>query len=99
MLAHIDKGKKKEWSQYWINRGLTAVEQLLSASAGKYCVGDEITLADCCLIPQLFNARLFGIDLNQFPTILRIDKELENHPAFTAAHPTNQPDCELDENK
>lgn len=70
-----------------------AVEKLLSSSAGKYCVGDEITLADCCLIPQIFNARRFLVDLRPFPTILRVDRHLENHPAFTAAHPNNQPDC------
>lgn len=71
----------------------SAVEKLLSSSAGKYCVGDEITLADCCLIPQIFNARRFLVDLRPFPTILRVDRHLENHPAFTAAHPNNQPDC------
>ena len=70
-----------------------AIEKLLSSSAGKYCVGDEITLADCCLVPQIFNARRFHVDLRPFPTILRIDRHLENHPAFTAAHPNNQPDC------
>lgn len=70
-----------------------AVEKLLSSSAGKYCVGDEITLADCCLVPQIFNARRFHVDLRPFPTILRVDRHLENHPAFTAAHPNNQPDC------
>lgn len=71
----------------------TAVEKLLSSSAGKYCVGDEITLADCCLVPQIFNARRFHVDLRPFPTILRVDRHLEHHPAFTAAHPNNQPDC------
>lgn len=70
-----------------------AVEKLLSSSAGKYCVGDDITLADCCLVPQIFNARRFHVDLRPFPTILRVDRHLENHPAFTAAHPNNQPDC------
>lgn len=63
------------------------------ASAGKYCVGDELTLADCCLVPQVFNARRFHVDLRPFPIILRIDRELERHPAFLAAHPSNQPDC------
>ncbi|XP_017793693.1 PREDICTED: probable maleylacetoacetate isomerase 2 isoform X2 [Habropoda laboriosa] len=75
------------------NYCFSAVEKLLSSSAGKYCVGDEITLADCCLIPQIFNARRFLVDLRPFPTILRVDRHLENHPAFTAAHPNNQPDC------
>lgn len=57
VLIHVGEEKKKEWAQHWITRGFRAVEKLLSTSAGKYCVGDEITLADCCLIPQVFNAR------------------------------------------
>ncbi|XP_033180436.1 probable maleylacetoacetate isomerase 2 isoform X1 [Bombus impatiens] len=93
VLIYVGEERKKEWAQHWITRGLTAVEKLLSSSAGKYCVGDEITLADCCLIPQIFNARRFLVDLRPFPTILRVDRHLENHPAFTAAHPNNQPDC------
>lgn len=57
LLEHLDEDKRKEWAQFWIRRGLGAVEKLLSASAGKFCVGDEITMADCCLLPQLYNAR------------------------------------------
>lgn len=57
VLIHVGEEKKKEWAQHWITRGFRAVEKLLSTSAGKYCVGDEITLADCCLVPQVFNAR------------------------------------------
>ena len=171
VLIHVGEEKKKEWAQHWITRGFRAVEKLLSACAGKYCVGDEITLADCCLVPQVFNARRyvslrnsfanpdifaslwylndiaeslsckrlgysnsilsnlylyksldiffitvhwaewntknqffvffshiyhflrFHVDLRPFPIILRIDRELENHPAFRAAHPSSQPDC------
>lgn len=93
VLIYVGEEKQKEWAQHWINRGFRAVEKLLSASAGKYSVGDEITLADCCLIPQVFNARRFQVDLRPFPTILRIERELENHPAFRAAHPSSQPDC------
>lgn len=59
VLIHVGEEKKKEWAQHWITRGFRAVEKLLSSSAGKYCVGDEITLADCCLVPQVFNARRY----------------------------------------
>ncbi|XP_045481585.1 probable maleylacetoacetate isomerase 2 [Harmonia axyridis] len=93
VLIFVGEEKKNEWAQHWINKGFRAVEKLLSSSAGKYCVGDEITFADCCLIPQVFNARRFHVDLRPFPTILRVDRELENHPCFRAAHPSNQPDC------
>lgn len=52
-----------------------------------------LQIADCCLVPQVFNARRFHVDLRPYPIILRIDRELEVHPAFRAAHPSNQPDC------
>nr|CAD7262418.1 unnamed protein product [Timema shepardi] len=93
VLIYVGEEKKKEWAQHWITRGFRAVEKLLSSCAGKFCVGDEMSLADCCLVPQVFNARRFHVDLRPFPIILRIDRELENHPAFRAAHPSNQPDC------
>lgn len=56
LLVHIDEEKKMDWAQNWITRGFNAIEKLLSTSAGKYCVGDEISMADCCLVPQVFNA-------------------------------------------
>ncbi|XP_054725624.1 probable maleylacetoacetate isomerase 2 isoform X1 [Anastrepha obliqua] len=93
VLIHVGEEKKKEWAQHWITRGFRAVEKALSTSAGKYCVGDEISMADCCLVPQVFNARRFHVDLRPYPIILRIDRELEANPAFRAAHPSNQPDC------
>ncbi|XP_018047360.1 PREDICTED: probable maleylacetoacetate isomerase 2 [Atta colombica] len=93
LLTHVGEERKTEWAQNWITRGFTAVEKLLLSSAGKYCVGDEITLADCCLVPQIYNARKFHVDLKPFSTILRVDRHLEHHPAFTTTHPNNQPDC------
>ncbi|XP_053682556.1 probable maleylacetoacetate isomerase 2 [Sabethes cyaneus] len=90
------KNKALEWAQYWIARGFCAVEKLLAASAGKYCVGDQITLADCCLVPQVFNARLYKVDLTPYVTLTRIDRALAEHPAFKAAHPFNQVDCPPD---
>lgn len=60
VLIHVGEEKKKEWAQHWIMRGFRATEKLLSACSGKYCVADEITLADCCLVPQVFNARRYG---------------------------------------
>lgn len=57
LLNHLDENKRKEWSPYWISRGFQAFEKLLSQSAGKYCVDDEISMADLCLIPQVHNAR------------------------------------------
>jgi len=57
VLIYVGEEKKKEWAQHWITRGFKAIEKLLSSSAGKFCVGDEISMADCCLVPQVFNAR------------------------------------------
>ncbi|CRK89124.1 CLUMA_CG002607, isoform A [Clunio marinus] len=84
--------KEKKWSQHWIIKGFDAVEKVLRETSGKYCVGDEITLADCCLIPQVFNARRFHVDLKSYPIILRIDRHLHSHPAFRKAHPMMQDD-------
>lgn len=84
--------EKTCWVEHWINRGFTALEKMLLQSAGKYCVGDEITLADCCLVPQVLNARRFKIDLSPYPIIIRVDEELRNHPAFKKAHPKLQDD-------
>lgn len=55
--------EEKKWSQHWILKGFEAIEKLLAGSAGKYCVGDEITLADCCLAPQVYNARRYEMKI------------------------------------
>lgn len=56
-IGDVFGDKEKVWAQHWIFKGFTALEKLLTDCAGKYCVGDEITLADCCLVPQVYNAR------------------------------------------
>nr|APH81356.1 GST zeta [Tigriopus kingsejongensis] len=55
-MARDDPAQRVEWSHYWIRQGLSAVESVLSQTAGRYCVGDEVTMADCCLVPQIYNA-------------------------------------------
>jgi maleylacetoacetate isomerase len=70
-----------------------ALEKMLAKTAGKYCFGDSITLADCVLVPQVFNAKRWEVDMSKFPIISRIDAELATHPAFKAAHPDVQPDA------
>lgn len=54
---YVGRDKRKEWAQHWINSGFRALEERLSTSAGEYCVGDKVSMADCCLLPQVFNAR------------------------------------------
>lgn len=57
VLEHLGKEASMAWAQHWISRGFRGLEGVLAASSGKYCVGDEISMADCCLVPQVFNAR------------------------------------------
>ena len=87
-LAGGGEETKIAWMQRFIGRGLTAVETLLAtADTGTFCHGDRPGLADCCLIPQLYNARRWGVALDPFPTILKIDAACGVQEAFTAAHP------------
>lgn len=83
---------EKEWIQHWTHSGLAGAEKLVARTAGTYCFGGSITYADCILVPQLFHARRFGCDLSAYPTLVRIDAECNQHPAFMAAHPTKQKD-------
>jgi maleylpyruvate isomerase len=84
------------WAQHWINLGFSALEQLVVASPkrGKFCFGDAPTMADICLVPQLANARRFGCDVSQFPTLLQIEIHCAALPAFADAAPEKQPDAE-----
>jgi len=94
-FAATDADVKVKWIQHWIADGFTAIEALLKRSkhTGIFCVGDFPTIADCCLVPQMFNARRFELDLAPFPTIVRITDACEALPAFAAAHPTKQADA------
>jgi maleylpyruvate isomerase len=84
------------WAQHWIHLGLSALEQIVVAGIkrGQFCFGDAPTLADICLVPQLANARRFGCDLSQFPTLLQIETHCAGLAAFANAKPENQPDAE-----
>jgi maleylpyruvate isomerase len=86
-------GDEKVWAQAFVTDGLTAFEQLASATAGHFCVGDRPSIADCCLIPQLYSARRFGVDPAPWRTLLRIEAACNELPAFAAAHPDRQPDA------
>lgn len=84
---------KVAWARHWITRGLGSLEALVAPVAGSCCVGDMPTLADLFLVPQLFNARRFHVDVEAWPTLARIDRHLAGHPVFAAAVPQRQPDC------
>ena len=86
-------GDKKEWAVKTIHKGLSTFEALLSQSKGKFCVGDELSFADVFLVPQLYNADRFGMDLAEFPLISAIREELKVIPEFVKADADNQPDA------
>lgn len=94
--AGLDEDAKNAWYVHWIEEGFGALEALLanSGDTGRFCHGDAPTIADCCLVPQVFNAARFNIDLAPYPTIARIDVACRELPAFIAAHPSQQGDAE-----
>ena len=91
----VDEEAKTAWYGHWIERGFTAFEALLDSRdvTGPYCHGDTPTLADACLIPQVYNARRFAVDLAPYPTIRRIEEAFLKLDSFDAARPETQPDA------
>jgi len=87
------KGDDKAWNAYWIDRGLTALQALAEQTAGRYCVGDDVSFADVCLVPQLYAARRFGVDLGPYGLLTRVEAVCAGLPAFQAAHADRQPDA------
>ncbi len=80
--------RTEDWMRHFISRGLAALEVMLDSPAtGRFCQGDGLTMADCCLVPQVYNARRWGVDLAPLPRICAIDAALAGHPAVLAAHP------------
>ncbi|HYF23594.1 MAG TPA: maleylacetoacetate isomerase [Caulobacteraceae bacterium] len=89
-----DDAATKRWAARWITAGFEALERLMERRGGGWAWGDTPTLADCCLIPQVYSARRFETDLSGFPRILAVDARAAEHPAFQAAHPDRQPDAD-----
>ncbi|MGV7216207.1 maleylacetoacetate isomerase [Bradyrhizobium sp. UFLA05-112] len=86
--------KVQEWAA-WVNReGLSACEMLVKDEVGPFCFGDAPTLADLCLVPQLGNARRFGVDVSAYPCLLKAEAAAKALPAFANAVPEKQPDAE-----
>jgi maleylacetoacetate isomerase len=94
-LHHTDE-ELNAWSRHWVELGLSALEQKVKAvpNRGRFCFGDAPTLADLCLVPQLYNARRFGCDLSACLTLVQIDETCCALPAFANAAPEKQPDAE-----
>ena len=87
---------KLEWHRHWLRSGLETLEAMLAGDArtGVYSHGDTPTLADCCLVPHVFNAQRFEVDTAPYPTVMRINAACAGLPAFQQAHPSQQPDAE-----
>ena len=90
----VDADGKAEWSRHWIEKGFAGIEKRLQTTAGKYCFGFDLSLADVCLVPQIYNALRFGVDMASFPLIQRIHENCNKLPEFVAAKPENQPDAQ-----
>jgi maleylacetoacetate isomerase/maleylpyruvate isomerase len=87
------EAEKLQWIRHWIATGFGALEQQLASQPAQYAAGDTPGLLDACLVPQVFAARRFGLDLAPYPHIVRIDAALASLPAFAAAHPAQQADA------
>jgi len=92
----VDEAGRLAWYRHWIHDGLSGIEKLLTGNraTGDFCHGDSPTFADCCLVPQVYNARRFECPLQTFPVIRTIVERCEALPPFVRAAPDNQPDAE-----
>jgi maleylacetoacetate isomerase len=86
-----DEKALDSWTAYWIREGFAAIDRLLEP--GPYAYGDTVTLADLCIVPQVYNARRYNVPLDDFPRVVAVDATAREHPAFLAAAPDAQPDA------
>jgi maleylacetoacetate isomerase len=90
------EGATNLWYRHWIAEGFEALEQSVCKHTGdgRHCFGDTVTVPDVCLVPQVYNARRFAVDLAPYPVLVRVSESLESLPAFAKACPEAQPDAE-----
>lgn len=91
---HINDEAKKYWIEHWMNIGFTAVETQLKKTAGQYCFANTLTVADICLVAQVYNAHRFGVNMAHYPLINQIVINCNKVPAFISALPENQIDAQ-----
>ena len=89
----VDEAAKNTWYHHWVASGFAALEILLKRHSGRYCFGDTVTLADLCLVPQVYNAQRFNVDLTPYPNIMRVWAECNQLEAFADAAPERQADA------
>lgn len=90
----LTEQQKTAWIHHWLNTGFQALEQRLQQSAGRCCFGDAVSLADICLVPQVYNALRFGLDMTPYPTIQAIYQHCNSLAAFAGAAPEAQADAQ-----
>lgn len=93
--GELDAGDdgRQAWVTHWVNKAFSAFEKRLESYAGVYCVGDTLSLADVCLVPQVYNAQRFKVDLSVYPRIMQVVANLQQLEAFQKAVPEQQPDA------
>ena len=91
----VPQAERDDWVRHWIRTGFDALEDTLAdnPSTGTFCDGEQPTMADCCLVPQVFNAERFGVDMAPYHTIRRVVQACLALEEFQAARPENQPDA------
>ncbi len=82
------------WCKHWIEKGFDGIERRLQTQAGRFCFDFDVTMADVCLVPQVYNAKRFGVDITRYPLISRIYENCQALEAFQQAEPENQPDAQ-----
>jgi maleylpyruvate isomerase len=92
-VKHSLGGDEQAFARHFVGRGLAALERSALETAGAFLVGDQPSFADVCLVPQLFAARRFGVDLAGLPTLLAVERACEALPPFAEARPERQPDA------
>lgn len=85
---------KIQWAKHWTEKGLAVVDKKLTNTAGKYCFGFDISMADVCLVPQVYNAIRFGVDLNKYPIVKKVHENCSEISEFIEALPENQIDAQ-----
>lgn len=90
----VPDSAKQQWLAHWFQQAFSAFEVSLQDSNGDYCVGQQFSMADACLVPQVYSAERFNIDLSPYPLLRQVYQHLVTLPWVQAAHPSQQPDAE-----
>ncbi len=90
---HVDGMAKQAWIEHWMTMGFNAVEKRLIVSAGQYCFANTVSVADICLVAQVYNSHRFNVDMSAYPVINRVVDNCNKLPAFIKALPENQNDA------